>query len=167
MRWPILWVCLGFLISCALHDAAMAQPAGGQAAQPAEPKAKAKPPRRTGHDEYAATLAFNRRTLVEAYEQAGRRDPKWDEPAKAFLESMARHFTMYGRHEMYWPEPPTSLEHQLALGRKAIDAGCDDPLVLYCYFVPLENKSKEEALSVLRRAHEGLKSGNYPPLRVY
>src|SRR5688500_16315525 len=55
----------------------------------------------TEHD-YRRTLhQFNRRTSVDAYDTAGRRDPKWDDEAKAFLEAMALSFSNAGAGEVY------------------------------------------------------------------
>ena len=43
----------------------------------------------TEHDYRQQLLEFNHRTIVDAYQQVGHHDPKWDDAAKKFLEAMA------------------------------------------------------------------------------
>jgi hypothetical protein len=38
-------------------------------------------------------LAWNRRTLQEAYDQVGKKNPRWDEPARKTLDLAARMFS--------------------------------------------------------------------------
>src|SRR5438067_11955290 len=70
------------------------------------------------------TLAWNRRTLGGAYERVGKKDPRWDEHARAALESAAQYFT----------DVPagSAREHETYItAKRAIDAGVDYSLVLY------------------------------------
>jgi len=124
-------------------------------------------PRRTGHDAFADALAFNRRTLVGAYDKSGRRDPKWDGPARDLLEKTAQGFTTYRHNIFYWsvPQPPDA--ERLELGRRAVDAGCDDPLVLYCYAMVQPEARHDRRLALMRKAAEGLAAPGYPRLRLY
>src|SRR2546425_1829436 len=71
------------------------------------------------------TLAWNLKVYVEGYEQYGSRDPKWDEPAKQALTTMAR-------VKVFENEPgyPTNI---VALCGQAREAGWDDPLIEYLY----------------------------------
>lgn len=71
-------------------------------------------------------LAWNRQTLGDYYKKSGKRSPKWDEPAEAALEQAAR---MYSLQDDPFVTPADV--HKLA--RRAVDAGCDDPQILYLY----------------------------------
>ncbi len=48
----------------------------------------------TENDMLKATLEFNQRTLSVAYQQVGKRDPKWDDEVSKFLDGMARRMTV-------------------------------------------------------------------------
>ncbi len=84
----------------------------------------------TEHNFRAALLDYNRRTSVETYKQVGHRDPKWDEPAVAFLEAMARYFANSGVATRYRFQPVATLEELEAQGRAVLALGCDAPLVI-------------------------------------
>src|SRR5258706_14994868 len=64
--------------------------------------------------------------MVEAYDKVGHHDAKWDEPARLALRLSV---DMWGA--------PRSREGgnwvQFQAAQRAIDAGCDDPMVLYVY----------------------------------
>jgi len=108
-----------------------------------------------------ASLAWQRRTLVDAYEQVGTKDPRWDAPARAALESAARFFC--GEVD---PLPEASEVH--ALVRKAIDAGCGDPLMLYLDARTSAESGGPGPAEVVRRylaAADALKVSRYPALR--
>jgi hypothetical protein len=150
---PVWWT--GLIVAVAAGGTALAADAPGKAA------------RRTGHDQYEAVSNFNRRTLVGAYDRAGRRDPKWDAPARALLEVAAKWFTSSSVPSFYLPEPPPEPAALLDLARRAADAGCDDPLVAYCHAVALAPSNPAEALPILRKAAGGLTAGDYPPNRVH
>lgn len=71
-------------------------------------------------------LDWNRRTLAGNYDKVGKKDPRWDTPARQTLEQAARMFAQQ-------VDPATTpLDIQVA-AKKAVDAGCDDPLILYLY----------------------------------
>jgi hypothetical protein len=71
-------------------------------------------------------LEWNRRTLGEAYDRLGEKDPRWDEPAREALDLAARVFSL-----QY--EPIIPYKEVYAAARKAVEAGCRHPLVLYIY----------------------------------
>src|SRR5262249_38319866 len=66
-------------------------------------------------------LAWNRRTLQEAYDRVGKKDPRWDEPARKALDLAARMFSL----EI---DPQITFNDVYAAARAALDAGCDDPM---------------------------------------
>lgn len=70
-------------------------------------------------------LAWSRKTVAGDYTTAGRRDPKWDAPAGEALRVMA---TVWGDAEADVPDP---LRYVHERSVRAMEAGCDDPMVHY------------------------------------
>ena len=107
----------------------------------------------TEHDYRKALLAFNRRTLVDVYEKSGKKDPKWDGAAKAFLEGVAIRASNAAAEPLYRlsGEPPYA--KLKALEDAAINAGCDDPLVLYCRIIRMQEDGRpaSEMLPILEQ----------------
>jgi hypothetical protein len=120
----------------------------------------------TAADWQRQKLDYNRRTLAGAYERAGVRDPRWDRQAMFVLDLMATRFTNAGNDS--WPSvqwTPTS-QQILAAVHHAFNAGCTDPLVLYCQAVVLSDEGwVDDARPRLREAFEGIVSRDYPPNR--
>jgi hypothetical protein len=71
-------------------------------------------------------LEWNRRTLRGAYDKVGKKSPRWDDAAHEALELAAGMFSSAG-------DPPIVAFQVHAPAKKAVEAGCDDPLVLYLY----------------------------------
>ena len=71
-------------------------------------------------------LEWNRRTLAVAYDKVGKKDPRWDGPAREALELAARMFSQQ-------VDPVVSLSDIHGPAKKAVDAGCKDPMILYLY----------------------------------
>ena len=106
-------------------------------------------------------LAWNRATLGDAYAKVGKRDPKWDGPAREALDRAARLFSMR-------EDPLVTPGDVFGPARQAVLAGCDDPLVLYLYAItgvgPNFPGERESALRV-RRAGDAMAAGAYSPFR--
>ncbi len=106
-------------------------------------------------------LEWNRTTLQGAYDRVGKRDPRWDEPARKALDLAARMFSNQ-------VDPFVSLADIYPSARQAIDAGCNDPLILYLYArtsVGPNNPSAEELTLRTRSAAEAMIASRYPPYR--
>ena len=106
-------------------------------------------------------LAWIRKTFSESYHQAGQKDPKWDELAFSTLDKMARHFS---DAEM------TRILHEaiFADAKKAIELGCDDPLILYVYAntsTGPNHPGPEEYLNRHVVAARALENSKYPVVR--
>jgi Domain of unknown function (DUF4034) len=103
-------------------------------------------------------LAFNRRTLTEAYKQVGVRHPKWDNLVVQYLDSYAQFFTD--------PRKAPTAGSLLATGKQIIGLGCTDPLVLYCHGVAQvycnDCAAAEQSLSA---AATQLAKSKYPAIR--
>lgn len=107
-------------------------------------------------------LAYNRRTLVDAYREHGKHDPKWDEPAVELLEEMARHFSS--------TEGFKSREEILDLTKPLLNLGCDDPMVKYCHAAMIlgtdrTKAGRQQALDLFQESYVGLKDSGYPANR--
>jgi hypothetical protein len=101
------------------------------AANPADPPAAGTPavyplPQEGRAQKQKGKDAYLRRTLVEAYERVGRKNPKWDAAARQTLTLLVA----------YWSTSFPEVDQQpavVAAVRKAIAAGCDDPLIIYVH----------------------------------
>ncbi len=106
-------------------------------------------------------LDWYNRTTVGAYERVGRKDKKWDRVAKEGLGITAKRWSG-GRVERL-----INHERRWTLW-KAVDSGCDDPLVLWCYKLSegLKNAgSDRQHRDWLTRAGRGMMKIEYPPIR--
>ena len=106
-------------------------------------------------------LAWNRRTLGDAYDRVGKKDPRWDKPAREALDLAARMFAQQG-------DPPVSNADVYVPANRAVEAGCDDPMVLYVYArlsIGVNAPKPEEARRRLQDAAVAMAAGGYPPLR--
>lgn len=152
---------MGFRIAAVGVVIALSFTGALQAAIPVDPNAV------TEHAFRAALLDFNRRTSVETYKQVGKRDPKWDEPAIAFLEAMARYFANYRVATRYRINPVPTLKELEAQGRAVVALGCDDPLILYGLAAALDNQNKRsEARPLLDKVFDELPKSRYPINRL-
>ncbi|WP_422929354.1 hypothetical protein [Singulisphaera sp. PoT] len=106
-------------------------------------------------------LAWNRRTLGEAYEKVGKKDPRWDEPARKAFDLAARHFSLT-------VDPQVTYDEIYKGARAAVDAGCDDPLLAYVYArtsVGENYPGEEELIRRAQAAAKGLAASQYPAFR--
>ncbi len=71
-------------------------------------------------------LEWNRRTLGGAYDKVGKKDPRWDEKARKAMDLAARMFSEQ-------VDPVITLLDVNQPAKAAIDAGCDDPILMYLY----------------------------------
>src|SRR5262249_54222586 len=106
-------------------------------------------------------LAWNRRTLQEAYDQVGKKDPRWDGLARKTLDLAARLFSL----EI---DPQVTFDDVYAAARAAVDSGCDDPMLVYLYArtsVGANDPGLEEAIRRARAAARGLAASRYSAMR--
>jgi hypothetical protein len=118
----------------------------------------AAPTARTEKDFSQIALRFNRRTMVEAYRQGGRRSPAWDEAAEQYLDTWAQFFA--------GPIEVPKWDGVIREGERLLAAGCDDPLVLYCHGVAFQCAGNlDKATELIGRALPLLEESSYSPLR--
>ncbi len=106
-------------------------------------------------------LNWNRESAVAAYRSAGRRSPKWDAAAE---EALRR----FPRPSIDPRVRPTDDRARMAPFEAAVAAGCDDPLVLYCYARAMEEAGDADAMRVTRlyrAAADGMRASRYPAVR--
>ena len=122
----------------------------------------------TEHDYVKAALAYQQRTLSQAYKDNGKKDPKWDTASIKFLDAIAPRFANAEVSEWAWlPNTPT-VPDVLKLADAAVNAGCDDPLVRYCRVALLDDgtRSPAEIGPIVQAAAEEMFQGKYPVNRA-
>ena len=71
-------------------------------------------------------LEWHQKTLQGAYDKVGKKDPRWDKPAREALDLAARMFSQQ--------VDPRLLPADIHVpAKQAVAAGCSDPLILYVY----------------------------------
>lgn len=108
-------------------------------------------------------LAWNLKTLVEAYERAGHTSPKWDEPAKRALTEFARSRSQCIESNEAWG---------LIISTNctaAVDAGCDDPMIHYLYirFSMNQTNSAQAFTDKFCQTAKDMQNSTYPPVRKF
>lgn len=122
----------------------------------------------THHDHVKGKCEFDRRTLAGVYKAMGKRDAKWDAAAEKFLETMAVYFSYGFADPLYRGkmEMPTH-EGALAEAKAAVDAGCDDPLVLYCRAAVMDDSGQHvQAAPLIEEALAKMTERKYPAYRM-
>lgn len=106
-------------------------------------------------------LEWNRRTLGGEYDRIGKKDPRWDRPAREALDLAARMFAQQF-------DPMIRREAVHAVAKQAMDAGCEDPLILYLFArtpVSSDAPNWEEYDRRLQRAADAMAASHYSPYR--
>jgi tetratricopeptide (TPR) repeat protein len=134
--------------------------APGLAAPPA-PATKPAPDIRTLRD------AYFHKAIIECYEKGPHTNPKWNDLALEVLSLSVKRWTKTGNHTK---DP--NVEWALAeVGKKAIDAGCEDPMVLYHYMRAADSLAiieRDVLTKCTRTIRKNIRTSGYPPmLRVY
>ncbi len=106
-------------------------------------------------------LEWNRRSMVGAYDKVGKKDPKWDKAAREALELGARSFCLQ-------IDPPVTFAEVHVAAKAAVDAGCDDPYVVYLYHrsaVGPDYPGADEAIRRMKAAAKAIADSRYPAFR--
>ena len=125
-------------------------------------------PRRTltQHDFVQQSVEFNRKTLVDAYRDVGKRDPRWDDAAIKFLDALAVTWGNQPHHRMYVQQNVATSEQLVQLGEAAVKAGCDDPMVRYALGRKIQDSGpSERAHKLVRDGQAELMTSKYPAHR--
>jgi hypothetical protein len=111
--------------------------------------------------QFRERLEWNRQTLGVAYDKIGKKDPRWDKPASQALNLAALTFS-----QQY--EPLVRLTDVHPPAKSAIDAGCNDPLILYLYArssVGEHYPAEAELNRRVQAAADAMSSSKYSPYR--
>ncbi len=106
-------------------------------------------------------LEWNRRTLQGAYDKVGKKDPKWDEKAREAFDLAARAFSKQ-------VDPVVNPADFHGPAKAAVDAGCDDPLLIYLFdrsALGKEYPGQEESTRRMKAAAKALAASRYPVFR--
>jgi hypothetical protein len=106
-------------------------------------------------------LAWNRRTLQDAYDRVGKKDPRWDEAARKALDLAARLVSLE-------VDPQVTFSDVYSAAKAAVDAGCDDPMLVYLYArtsVGADDPGPKEARRRAQIAAQRLVTSRYPAFR--
>lgn len=104
---------------------------------------------------------WSKELYLGGYEKAGKKDAKWDEPVRAALK-IHSYSRVYGK-----PPPGNSLEDVRDHLKEAIDAGCDDPLILYLYhrqFANPPNSANPQVAAEYSRWAQAMDGSGYSSL---
>ncbi len=105
-------------------------------------------------------LRWRHESLLKAYESVGSHDPKWDEIVRQALTLAARVFAQDPTR------PGDATERLRELFGKAVEAGCDDPLIGYLHARYADPFRREgEVATELVRAATKLEQSKYPAFR--
>ena len=105
--------------------------------------------------------AWAHKTLVEAYDKVGKKDPKWDEKARQGLEVVAE---MEAESRQPFLRQWDATSHC----RQAIERGCDDPLILLTEAIlsqGFQEDSTKEVVHRLAKAASLMEKSDYPTIR--
>lgn len=122
---------------------------------PQEEPAKAEERRRRWRE-------FHRANTVTAYDRVGKKNPKWDAEARKALEAAAR----------LWSGNLNGGDDRVdawKAAKRALDAGCDDPLIRYLHARLGDDLRKTSAATLadeLAKAADALEASGYPAVRV-
>lgn len=135
-----------------------AQPAGSKGQTPGDAPANGL----VSNDPNQQQLDWNRKTTVGAYDKCGHKNPKWDESAHQALEAFA-----YNRSLPLYPSFQTIFNNKDAIVRqscmRAVDAGCDDPLIEYLHARYLDTAADQTKAMV--KAAQDMETSQYPEIR--
>jgi hypothetical protein len=100
--------------------------------------------------------AWYERVFLGGYRKVGRRSPKWDREAEAFIRAMAAGMLHGARG--------ASVDDLVGRGRGLLSAGCDDPMILYLAARAQSDADREsrEGLELYERAVAGMYEVPYP-----
>jgi hypothetical protein len=108
-------------------------------------------------------LDFYRKIYVDGYREHGRHDPRWDDQVIAFLEDTAKYDANAIINDKRYAFDTSERDDHIATGRKLLEMGCDDPLVIFAHgLILVGTKNQDETVAAFKRAYEGLLASDYP-----
>lgn len=164
MRFLVLVVAIAALV---VHASAVARAAPPATSQPASQPAT-RPAGRTDHDQLAEIAEFDQKFVVDAYEQKGHRDPKWDAVAVKLVHSQYEASLANPAQGQYYAilryVPAMAVADRAALARQVIDSGCDDAMVLFLAGNALKEAGDSLSAKAFALADEHAAGSPYLPI---
>ncbi|HLF94911.1 MAG TPA: hypothetical protein VJB14_15700, partial [Planctomycetota bacterium] len=111
--------------------------------------------------EFEAQKKEVQRLVGEEFKRVGRRDPKWDKPALEAVEAAVAAWSSYHRRR------PEDGRRAREASQAAIQAGCDDPLILYItarMMLDAQAGTPQEKVEAHEAAAKALDSSPYHPM---
>jgi hypothetical protein len=142
------------MLGCSAYEAARASVAADRNSPAAKPLPADGSTALAEKDE-ALQYAWFERNFIQAYRKVGHRSPKWNPAAEAFLRESAPSFLGLA---------PGGTPDLRARAKTILDAGCDDPVVLYfaARTLAANEKQSREASELFERAVAGMHDAAYP-----
>lgn len=104
-------------------------------------------------------VQFNRRTMADAYEKVGKKNPKWDKHARDAMELATQNFS---NQDTPHAQPKDIREAT----QKALSAGCNDPMIIYLHYRFADSKATPgEVERGFMRSAMLMQTSGYPPIR--
>ncbi len=107
--------------------------------------------------------SWNLKTLVQAYDEAGAKSPKWDEPARRALTEFARvRARVVDPNEAWMQIISTNCD-------LAVRAGCPDPMIVYLHTkFTLDQTNRSATFSeAFNQAADDMQRSGYPDIRKF
>lgn len=115
----------------------------------------------------ADELQYNRKRFIDTYNAVGRKNPKWDAEALAFLDQVCRYLNYTWLYPPFRPDDLPSAAQLARDGAHLVALGCDDTQVRYGYAVALTDLHREwEAVTQLRFVFAHRNDQKLPPESV-
>jgi hypothetical protein len=108
-------------------------------------------------------LEWNMETLYDAYDKIGSNNKKWNAEAHGALKFFAQ-VRSYGSNLKGFPELLEAFAH------RAVELGCDDPMIGYLharFAVDKTQMSRLEIAKLYARASDQIESSRYAPIRKF
>ena len=149
----VLTGCSAYEAASAAYDAARAA-AGAQHAPTGAPL-PATASNAVAEKDAALENAWFERNFIQAYRRVGRHNAKWDAAVESFLRESA---------PSIFRNPPEPTRDAQGRAKTILDAGCDDPMMLYfaARAVVLQDPESREASELFERAVAGMHDTPYP-----
>ncbi len=101
------------------------------------------------------------RTVAEPFEKFAKKDPRWNELARKAIKLATRNLG----HQI---DPIVTDDVVFKAAKAAIDAGCDDPMILYLYAIMSTGPNQPDLVTQDQRnslAAKAMESSKYSPVR--
>lgn len=111
-------------------------------------------------------VAYNRRTMVDAYLKVGFREEDWNDLALDFLEDRAVAMAYAGADRYSMDDSVPNILDEQKTAQDLLNLDCDDPLVLDLIGLVLSDRRDPRGAGLIRQAAEALARSQYPAFRI-